>query len=463
MVSPNSSQPDSQLQAKVNLLSGILRLGHEAFDRDGVDEIGAHIVNNSRLLIDYDRCCLVAFNKKRPRIVAISGQTIVAKESEYSSDIRTFTSGFSQLDDIVIVTQDTIDQHTSSSKARKSFKRLGNDNTIILVPLTGGDPDEQQQFIWVVEFFDGCDPSIENSLSLLGKHYGQALALKKSGQTGFSIFRGSRGHRLKKTAAIICLIAMLASLFIVRINQSVIADCELTPLTRQFGYAPFNGSIRKSFFKDGDRVKKGDVIVAYDIEEMLFELADARKQEEIINAELDLVRQQSFSSMEQLGQVKVLELKRRSRQIDIERNNWYIEHSRVETLIDGALIIDDPEHFSGKAIKAGEKLFEVVNPAKLIVTIFLHESDSSILSHLQPQMSFFLDARPEKKLKADIQTISPKPMLTETGQFAYRVKALPRQDDDLINGMRGVARLHGGKILLINYLFKNLLLWWRKV
>ncbi len=464
MPSTNTSAPDNQLQAQVNLLSGILRLGHETFDKDGVVGIGLHIVNNSRLIFKYDRCSLVSIDKGRIRLLAVSGQTIVQKDSEYGREIKDLIRGFRDLEKPAVLTTKTIDTHTTSHSARSSFTNLAGDGTIVLLPLNERITDEQESnFIWIVEFFDDFDPAIENSLSLLGKHYGQALSLEKRSHNRWSKLWWNKAHRAKKTIVCVCLLTLFLSLFTVRVNQTVIADCELTPITRQIGYAPFKGIIRESFYKDGDRIKNKSVVLAYDIEEMLFELAEARKREEVIAAELDLVRQRSFASMEQLGRVKLLELKLKSSQIDIDRNNWYIEHSRIGAAIDGVLIIDDPEHFSGKAVTPGEKLFELVNPSELAVTIFLHESDSGILNNLQPHVSIFLDARPEKEIEANVDSVSPKPILTDTGQFAYTVKAPLQENATLVNGMRGVARLKGGKVLLIHYFFRNLLLWWRKV
>ncbi len=457
----------NQQDAQLNLLSGILRLGHEAFERDGAHGVGLHIVNNSRLLFKYDRCCLVHIRKKRSKVVAISGQTTVQSNSEYCRDIRDLVSDFLVLDQITSVTADTVEELGLSNKASQAFTHLSEDGTnpaIVLVPLIPElKEDVDDLYLWVVEFFDGSDSSMVHSLGLLGKHYGQALALKSS--SGSSLFHigARRRKRLKQAVAVILILGFLISLFTVRVNQTVVADCEITSAGKQISYAPFDGVIRQSFFKDGDTVKKGDSIIVYDIEEMLFNLADSRKKEEVIATELDLIRQQSFSSLDKLGRVKLLELRLESKKIDRERSNWYIEHSRINSMIDGVLIIEDPEYFSGKAVKAGDALFEIFKPDKLNVTVYLHESDSSIIGNLRDNFVFFVDTRPEKALDATVQRISPKPMLTDTGGFAYTLKALPKSGDGLVNGMRGVARLQGDKVLLVHYLFRNMLLWWRKL
>ena len=61
-------------------------------------------------------------------------------------------------------------------------------------------------------------------------------------------------------------------------------------------------------------------------------------------------------------------------------------------------------------------------------------------------------------------SISPKPVLTELGRYCYVVKMeLTSKDIKLMPGLRGIARVEGEKVSLGYYLFKNVILWWRKV
>ncbi len=52
---PETARP----QNKLNVVSAVLRLGHAAFDKKGLDAVATHIVNNSKLIAGYERCCIV--------------------------------------------------------------------------------------------------------------------------------------------------------------------------------------------------------------------------------------------------------------------------------------------------------------------------------------------------------------------------------------------------------------------
>ncbi len=63
-----------------------------------------------------------------------------------------------------------------------------------------------------------------------------------------------------------------------------------------------------------------------------------------------------------------------------------------------------------------------------------------------------------------IVSISPKPILTDKRQFCYIIELeLPENNPAFVYGMRGVARVKGRRVSLGYYLFRNLILWWRRV
>jgi hypothetical protein len=61
-------------------------------------------------------------------------------------------------------------------------------------------------------------------------------------------------------------------------------------------------------------------------------------------------------------------------------------------------------------------------------------------------------------------SVSPKPVLTEKKVFCYliRLKML-NYPAGIICGQRGIARISGPRIRLGYYLFRNIVLWWRRV
>ncbi|MDD3118487.1 MAG: HlyD family efflux transporter periplasmic adaptor subunit, partial [Victivallales bacterium] len=101
------------------------------------------------------------------------------------------------------------------------------------------------------------------------------------------------------------------------------------------------------------------------------------------------------------------------------------------------------------------------NPKVKIARVMLNERDASVLGD-KLSVTLYLHTRPELPMTGKITSISPKPLLQRNGQFCYIIKI--RMDrDDLIFGMRGIARVSGGRVSLGYYLFRNVVLWWRRV
>ena len=60
------------LKGKLNVLSTVMRLGNEAFRRHGLGGLGLHIVNNSRLLVRFDRSALIDMRSGRIAYAVLS-------------------------------------------------------------------------------------------------------------------------------------------------------------------------------------------------------------------------------------------------------------------------------------------------------------------------------------------------------------------------------------------------------
>ena len=74
----------------------------------------------------------------------------------------------------------------------------------------------------------------------------------------------------------------------------------------------------------------------------------------------------------------------------------------------------------------------------------------------------FLHTAPEDAIPAEILEISHYPELTEQKTYCYKVRVrLPEDSAGLRYGMRGIARLSGGKVFLGYRLFKSLVLYFR--
>lgn len=463
------SREVKNLKGKLNALSGILRLGHEAFQKSSLEQLGSHIVNNSRLIAGYDRAALVDMRSVWPRLVSVVGQPEVNKNSEYSINLLNLLRCFYQLERVVVVSREVLEEFGATNGAYDALKYFDSYNDkIVLIPMRSPEAARDGGlFIWVVEFFDREEKNPAGLLPLLGQHYNEALwYVLKSGKTSLPALFGNRRKafstpRLLLGAAIIFIIC----LFAVRIKQNVSAEFEVVPGRENYYYAPYDGIIKRCYYRSGDRVKPGEEIVEYDTEELQFRLADAQKSYDEASAELDLVQRMSFQDVKLRGRVKLLELKKKRDEVNIEKNKWLLDKSKVVAEQSGILDIGERDKLEGKAVRSGDKLFEILSTNDLEAQIMVNEQNASVLNDTEKlSVSLYLHNRPEMGLEGEIVSISPKPVLTDKKFYCYIIRMkLNRDQSGLICGMRGVARVAGSRVSLGYYLFRNLVLWWRRV
>ncbi|MDM8541425.1 HlyD family efflux transporter periplasmic adaptor subunit [Desulfococcaceae bacterium HSG9] len=465
-----------ELKGKINVLSAIIRLGHEAFQKDSPDALFSHILNNSRHIAPYDRACLIDMRTARPNVIAVMGQSEVNANSEYCIQVRNLLRSFHALKQPLFVDDETLKRHNASKKtynAHAYFKETFP-GRIYLIPMQAprsNEPDSNL-FLWMLEFKDNSKEAAQGLLFLLAQHYSEALwsLLQRKSKITLTALKARRRITPLKMLGVILIVFVLALVF-GRTHQNIAADFELVPENIFMQYAPFGGVLSESYFKNGDDITKDDAVIIYDIAKLQFELADARKKYDEISAELDLIRQESFRDAKQRGKIELLKIKQQKQQIDIDKIKWYLSQSPVMAEYSGRLVIEEQAKLMGRSVSAGEKLFEIIRPGKPFAKIWLNEADAVVLRE-QPLNSnwvtLYLHTLPETAINGTIVSISPKPVLSETGQFSYIIRMAlnvtnPELTSNFIDGMRGVARVKGREVSLGYYLFRNLILAWRKI
>ena len=457
------------MRGKLNALSAVLKLGHEAFEKPTLQQLANHIVNNSQIVAPYERSALIDMRGNWPKIIAVSGQPEVNVNSEYCLNLANLVQPFTALDKVSVLSGELLKEKNARKGAFEALEYLrGYFDQMLLIPIRQGSHDKTPSgnlLLWVVEFSNDANLASAGSLlPLLAQHYGEALFFTLYDKKKIIHRVIDRKKWLKPSrVALILLCAFVISLFVVPVRQNVAADFEIMPAEENFYYAPFEGVIEKCFHKSGDRIEPTDKILSYNTEERFFDLAAAVNAYNKISAQLDLVQQQSFKEISKRGEVRMLELQKEKAEISIKRNKWFMEKSVIHAKQAGILDIGDKDKLEGKAVRAGEKLFEVLSTEGLIALVYLNEQNASVLGD-DCKITLYLHTMPEMPLVGKIDSISPKPVLTEKKNYCYLIRIkLDSQKANLICGMRGVARISGPRVPFGYYLFRNIVLWWRRL
>ncbi|HBM16939.1 MAG TPA: hypothetical protein DD381_11420 [Lentisphaeria bacterium] len=462
---------ENEAAARLNLISLILNLGHEAFKKPLPEALYAHIVNNSRVISAYDMSCLIDMRRGKARIIELMGNDKINRNTQYANSIEVIASTFRKLEKTTEITRESLINAGAEKNILDIFEEFiknPREKRVFLVPMQppGSSNAIDESFVWCVEYYDDKISETVTRLNLLALHYSQAIwYLLKPGSR--KLFRLSKKSDIFHTKIFwaAALFVVILSLFLIRIGQNIAGDFEIVPRNsdRYIAYAPYQGKIEDVYFRNGDKIEIGSTILSYDTRELQYDLEQAETEYDEASARLDMIRQKAFDDNNELPNVKLLSLNRAIAKISIEKYKWQLENSVFKAKDSGVIIIDDEYKLKGKAVNPGEKLFEIVKPSdRVYAEIFLNEADSSVMSNIS-SIALYLHAKPEISLQGEVIYISPVPVLTEKKQFCYLIKLdLKNTDGSLMNGMRGVARITGEKVSLGYYLFRNLILWWRK-
>ena len=314
-------------------------------------------------------------------------------------------------------------------------------------------------FFWLLEYEKEIPAYVPNTFKLLAASASEALYYQRFCK---SRLREVKRH-VKKRWVWGALLLLLTGAMFIRVPESATAEFTLKAPEITAAYAWFDGPIAACPVQDGEIVKKGDVIAEYDTDQLLYRLSSAQNALREIEAELALEQQNAFTDEERLGKVKLLEARRDTMQVAVREAQWYLEHARIMAPADGILALADgrAEQLAGKAVRTGDKLFEVFGGSGMVAEIPVNERDASVLRR-EFRATLFLHTAPEDAIPAEILEISHYPELTEQKTYCYKVRVrLPEDSAGLRYGMRGVARLSGGNVSLGYRLFKSVVLYFR--
>lgn len=458
------SAKNSSLEKRLHIMSNLIRLGHESFEKNSSEALFLHILNNSPTLFPFERSTLLDCRNDNPEIVGLTGQSNVNKKSEYCKDILRIVKSLTNIDKASIIEEEYLIRNKCSDKIVDLYKELFKDSTLLIIPLRSPKYYHTKQlFLWLIEFKKPglSNIELENLFSLLATHYNEAL-------WHILLLEGSRNRALKKrfitlprSVFLLILAGFIISLFF-KVRMRSKSDFKFVPKNQQVGYAPYSGTIKKIFHKSGDQLKDNDPVIVYDSKEIQLDKALAQGKLLEVTAELDLAKSQSFSDIESRRKVKLLQLRKQQQENKLKKLEWFLSRNTVKAGNSGLLLIEDQELLPGRKVTAGEKLFEIISASDIEAEVYINEKDASVMSDGM-KVILFPNASPETMIFTKILNISPVPLLIDNNEFCYivRVKLL-ENNKSFLSGMRGTSNIYGSKVSLGYYLFRSLILWWRK-
>ena len=438
--------PNEDTASKLKTVAFMLKFGHDLFSAPDIDAVAAMATNDTRTILAFRNAALFELGEnRRLTLLGLFAQSVC---NPHSSAATVFTEVAVKADfgnqDFCII--------SDSTDNRKQY---------LCCQLKSPGKDDSQ-FIWVLEYENTVPESMINAAKLLGRSIAEALVFAKlSASSGLK-----RRKKLKRVWKYGAVIFMLAAAMFIPVPESTTAEFLLQPEQTTAAYAWFDGPIAQCFKQEGDIVRKGERIARYDTAQLEYKLADARSSLQETEAELALEQQNAFTDESKLGKTKLLQAKCDSMKVAVKEAEWFLAHADITAPADGILALTDrrAEQLTGKAVRTGDKLFEIFSTGNVTARILVPEQNSSILQK-KFTVRLFLYTKPEQPIEAQVIEIAAHPELTERQTYCYPVTVkLPSEKEisEVRFGMRGTAKLYGEKVFAGYFLIKNLILYIRK-
>jgi multidrug resistance efflux pump len=256
-------------------------------------------------------------------------------------------------------------------------------------------------------------------------------------------------------------VALLATLFFLRVPYRVEGTFVLRSDETAYLSAPFDGFIDQVSVRPGDSVVPGVTLVKLKTAEMELEEGAALAELKRCQREAEKAR----ASMA-LAEMRICEAMADEAKARLEMARYQIGQASVQAAFPGVVIEGDLRERIGSPVKAADALLKVARTDKLYVEAEINERDvQEILGHATGEIAFV--SRPKDKFPIRVTTVEPAAVPKEDANvFLVRCEVEEAALPWWRPGMSGVCKFNAGRRTLLWILthrtvdFLRLKLWW---
>lgn len=422
----------SEVGKAVHLLAAINRLTIKAFDAKTKQNLAFLILNDTTQVVRYNRAVLWDMEGKKPKLIGISGQTDIHRNSPI---VLQWKQIIESLDDLK---KTQILQNTPSAESNRS--------SVVWLPIIY--QDKLLLGLWL-ERWEGAawaeDETIIINFLLQGYAAAWAKILPKFTLPIFKI----------RPSVAVSSVAIVLLLTLVKVPLRIVAPCEIVAKDPTIISAPLEGIIEGLHVDPGQTVEKGQLLFNYDKRVPLQELKVAEKQVEIAESELNRTNVLAYTDKKMLGDISILELRLKKELFDLELAKYRAGKLDVKAPKEGVVVMNNPDNWRGTPVKIGEKIMMLADPQMTKVRIWVPESDNIVIDFKKP-IKVFLNTNPENSYKAQLNYISAYSIVNEKSLTSFIAEAdWVEKNKNFKLGLKGSAVLYGDNVSLFYYIARR--------
>ncbi|WP_271411392.1 efflux RND transporter periplasmic adaptor subunit [Pseudomonas sp. Q1-7] len=252
---------------------------------------------------------------------------------------------------------------------------------------------------------------------------------------------------------LLAIASALCLLLLMPVRQSVLAPAEVVPQGGRVVAAPLDGVIAEFLVRPNQSVATGDLLVRFDATSLKAQADVAERALGVAEAELKANAQRAFVDAESSARIDLLAARVEQKRAERDYARELLARSEVRAERAGIAVFADAERWTGKPVQTGERLMQIADPAQAELRIELPVGDAIALEP-GAEVALFLDSDPLNRHSARLERAAYEAQATAAGQLAYRLDAAFDEAPPRI-GLRGTAKLFGGRAPLAYYLLRR--------
>jgi multidrug resistance efflux pump len=239
------------------------------------------------------------------------------------------------------------------------------------------------------------------------------------------------------------------------VHLSALAPAEITPLRPIPVTSPLDGVVREILVKPNQIVKADELLALLDDTGLRNRLEVAGKSLDIARADLQRATFKSFSDEPSRLELQVLHARMQEKQAEVVYLTELLGKSKLTAPQGGVAVFTSQDDWRGRPVQVGERVMLIADPSLIDITIYMPPEDAIELEAGAP-VELLLHVDPLSPLRAEIERSSYEATQTPEGTLAYIVRARLHPGQGLPRiGLRGTAKVYGGKVALGYYLLRK--------
>ena len=437
-------------ERKVEILEALVKTSAEITSTLDLDRVLQAIVNGPSTVVAYERAAIALDQRGGIQLKAVSGTTeIQADDPQYRSLREILQWGAILSEPLLIAQRDKeidSDREETRAKFREYFAQTGM-RACHLLPLA----DEEGRL--GILLFESSDPDFlsEAHLEMLKVLSSQATVALRNASLYKEVpfigvlqplvdrkrkFLALEKHR--RATLIGAAVAVVLFLFLFPLPMRVDGTAVVAPSHMAHLGADFEGVVKEIKVREGDVVKKGDVIATLEDWEYRSALAAANAKYETAVAQMD--RALASNDGSEAGMQRA--------QADywgseVTRAQERLDRTSIRSPIDGVVATPDLENMVGRKLKVGDSFVDIVDNSQAMVDVAVTENDVALLRSGEAA-SLKLDGFPERTFHGQVAVVSPQGVLQDDERVFFARVSVANPDAMLRSGMQGRGKVSTG-------------------